>query len=92
MTKSELFLKVQNTILQQSKNLNSSDIREDVSLVDQLGLDSLHLSNLVHALKGQGLDIDYTPWFIHASRRGQDTVGGLVDFLFENSSQDPGQR
>jgi hypothetical protein len=31
--------------------------------------------------------IQFTPWFIKASRRGHDTVGSLVDFIDERLSQ-----
>jgi hypothetical protein len=29
-------------------------------------------------------DIEFTPWYIKASRRGYDTVGSLVDYIDEH--------
>jgi len=34
-------------------------------------------------------DIEFTPWYIKASRRGHDTVGSLVDFIDERLAAMP---
>jgi hypothetical protein len=48
-----------------------------------LGMDSLYLETLISRLKDEVADIEFTPWYIKASRRGHDTVGSLVDFIDE---------
>jgi hypothetical protein len=57
------------------------DITEEVMLVEGLGLDSLNLAHLVENLRQTYRHINFTPWFVEASREGRDTVGILVDFI-----------
>ena len=53
------------------------------SLTYDLGMDSLHLESLIAGLKEQVAEMEFTPWYVKASRRGYDTVGSLVDYIEE---------
>jgi hypothetical protein len=50
-------------------------------------MDSFHLESMISRLKDEVADIEFTPWYVKASRRGHDTVGSLVDFIDERMSR-----
>ncbi|HEY0095774.1 MAG TPA: hypothetical protein VGB96_15695, partial [Archangium sp.] len=60
---------------------------EFASMTYDLGMDSFHLESMISRLKDEVADIEFTPWYVKASRRGHDTVGSLVDFIDERLSQ-----
>jgi acyl carrier protein len=62
-------------------HLGSVEIRQDASLTQDLGLDSLDLSALFSYVKSNVADVDLTPWFLAAARQGGDSLGSLAAFL-----------
>ena len=62
-------------------SLTVEALSPDASLTTALGLDSGRLASLFAMVRARISDRDLTPWLIQASRRGQDTLGGLADFL-----------
>lgn len=87
MIRQQLLEQVQNLILAQNTCLFPDDVEESASLTYDLGMDSLHLELLISGIKEQVADLEFTPWYIKAARHGQDTVGGLVDYIEERWSQ-----
>lgn len=83
MERSQIFSCVCQSILSINESLTREDISESSSLTQDLGLDSFRLELLIAKLKEELLDTEYTPWYVRASRRGQDTVCGLIDFIHE---------
>jgi len=68
-------------LLSEDPSLTIEALPPDVSLTTALGLDSGRLASLFAMVRSRISDRDLTPWLIQASRRGQDTLGGLADFL-----------
>ena len=81
MRKEEILADVQLALLKINSDLDVRNITEPVELVDGLGLDSLNLANLIESLRAKYSDINFMPWFIEAAKKGQDTVGRLVEFI-----------
>ncbi|WNG40434.1 hypothetical protein F0U60_47020 [Archangium minus] len=89
MHRQEILDHVRNIILSTNSGLFPDDVSEFASMTYDLGMDSFHLESMISRLKDEVADIEFTPWYIKASRRGHDTVGSLVDFIDERLSQSP---
>lgn len=87
MHRQEILDHVRNIILATNNGLYPDDVSEFASMTYDLGMDSFHLESMISRLKDEVADIEFTPWYIKASRRGHDTVGSLVDFIDERLSQ-----
>ena len=87
MHRQEILDHVRNIILATNQGLFPDDVSEFASMTYDLGMDSFHLESMISRLKDEVADIEFTPWYIKASRRGHDTVGSLVDFIDERLSQ-----
>ncbi|PTL81414.1 acyl carrier protein [Vitiosangium sp. GDMCC 1.1324] len=87
MHRQEILDHVRNIILATHTGLFPDDVSEFASMTYDLGMDSFHLESMISRLKDEVADIEFTPWYIKASRRGHDTVGSLVDFIDERLSQ-----
>lgn len=85
MRHDEILADVRVALLAVNSDLREEEIREEVELVDQLGLDSLNLAQLIENLRQKHHSINFTPWFVDAARQGRDTVGRLVEFIAQNS-------
>ncbi|MFY0528315.1 acyl carrier protein [Archangium gephyra] len=83
MHRQEILDNVRNIILAINNGLFPDDVSEFASMTYDLGMDSFHLESMISRLKDEVADIEFTPWYIKASRRGHDTVGSLVDFIDE---------
>jgi len=68
-------------LMSEDPSLTLEALPPDASLTAALGLDSARLASLFAMVRARISDRDLTPWLIQASRRGQDTLGGLADFL-----------
>jgi len=79
--KSEILCAVKDAILIARPAIRREDIDEEASLVETLGMDSMHLSTLFTEIKRRIGKVDMTEWYVLAARGGADTVGGLVDYL-----------
>ena len=86
MHRQEILDHVRNIILATNNGLFPDDVSEFASMTYDLGMDSFHLESMISRLKDEVADIEFTPWYIKASRRGHDTVGSLVDFIDERMS------
>lgn len=86
MDRQQILDHVRNMILTMNSGLFPDDVNEFASMTYDLGMDSLYLESLISRLKDEVADIEFTPWYIKASRRGHDTVGSLVDYIDENLS------
>ena len=86
MDRQQILDQVRNMILTMNSGLFPDDVNEFASMTYDLGMDSLYLESLISRLKDEVADIEFTPWYIKASRRGHDTVGSLVDFIDEHLS------
>lgn len=84
MERSQIFSFIKQSILSINESLSPDEVKESSSLAQDLGFDSLHLEMLITKLKEELVDTEYTPWYVRASRRGQDTVAGLIDFIHEH--------
>jgi|GEM_PF-1548677 acyl carrier protein len=89
MTRQQILDQVRNIILSRNDCLFPDDVAEAASLTYDLGMDSLHLASLIATIKEEIAEVEFTPWYIRAARHGQDTVGGLVDYLEERAAQMP---
>jgi acyl carrier protein len=78
---------VRNLILGTNTGLYPDDVTEAASMTYDLGMDSFYLESLIAKLKEEVADIEFTPWYIRAARRGHDTVGSMVDYIEERLSQ-----
>jgi acyl carrier protein len=87
MDRQQLLDYVRNFILGLNSGLYPDDVSEFASMTYDLGMDSFYLEALVSNLKEQVADIEFTPWYIQAARRGHDTVGSLVDYIDEQLSR-----
>jgi acyl carrier protein len=87
MHRQEILDHVRNIILATNNGLYPDDVSEFASMTYDLGMDSFHLESMISRLKDEVADVEFTPWYIKASRRGHDTVGSLVDFIDERLSQ-----
>ena len=87
MHRQEILDHVRNIILGAHQGLYPDDVSEFASMTYDLGMDSFHLESMISRLKDEVADIEFTPWYIKAARRGHDTVGSLVDFIDERLSQ-----
>ena len=83
MHRQEILDHVRNIILATHTGLYPDDVNEFSSMTYDLGMDSFHLESMISRLKDEVANIEFTPWYIKASRRGHDTVGSLVDFIDE---------
>jgi acyl carrier protein len=83
MHRQEILEHVRNIILATNTGLFPDDVSESASMTYDLGMDSFYLESVISRLKDEVADIEFTPWYIKASRRGHDTVGSLVDFIDE---------
>jgi acyl carrier protein len=83
MDRQQILDYVRNHILATNTGLYPDDVTEFASLTYDLGMDSLHLESLISGLKENVAEMEFTPWYIKASRRGYDTVGSLVDYIEE---------
>jgi acyl carrier protein len=89
MHRQEILDHVRNIILATNNGLYPDDVSEFASMTYDLGMDSFHLESMISRLKDEVADIEFTPWYVKASRRGHDTVGSLVDFIDERLSRQP---
>lgn len=87
MHRQEILDHVRNIILATHTGLYPDDVNEFSSMTYDLGMDSFHLESMISRLKDEVANIEFTPWYIKASRRGHDTVGSLVDFIDERQPQ-----
>ncbi len=87
MHRQEILDHVRNIILATHTGLFPDDVSEFASMTYDLGMDSFHLESMISRLKDEVANIEFTPWYIRASRRGHDTVGSLVDFIDERQPQ-----
>jgi acyl carrier protein len=83
MDRQQILDYVRNQILSTNTALFPDDVTEFSSMTYDLGMDSFYLEALISKLKEEVADIEFTPWYIRASRRGYDTVGSLVDYIEE---------
>ncbi|WP_309895228.1 hypothetical protein [Archangium sp.] len=83
MHRQEILDHVRNIILATNNGLYPDDVSEFASMTYDLGMDSFHLESMISRLKDEVANIEFTPWYVKASRRGHDTVGSLVDFIDE---------
>lgn len=74
-------------ILTMNPRLSPNEVNEGASLTQDLGMDSLHLESLISRLKDEVADVEFTPWYIKATRRGHDTVGSLADFIHQSRGE-----
>ncbi len=81
MRRDEIRIEVTRRILAIDRKLRADDVRDDASLVDNLGLDSLDLAELSVSIREAYDDLDLTDWYISSSSSGRDTIGSLVDFI-----------
>nr|AYM53430.1 hypothetical protein [Melittangium lichenicola] len=91
MHRQEILDHVRNIILATHTGLFPDDVSEFASMTYDLGMDSFHLESMISRLKDEVANIEFTPWYIRASRRGHDTVGSLVDFIDERQPQPAGE-
>ncbi|MBM7113298.1 acyl carrier protein [Archangium primigenium] len=89
MHRQEILDHVRNIVLGTHTGLFPDDVAEFASMTYDLGMDSFHLESMISRLKEEVADIEFTPWYIKASRRGHDTVGSLVDFIDERLTAQP---
>ncbi|ATB28939.1 acyl carrier protein [Melittangium boletus] len=89
MHRQEILDHVRNIVLGTNTGLFPDDVAEFASMTYDLGMDSFHLESMISRLKEEVADIEFTPWYIKASRRGHDTVGSLVDFIDERLAAMP---
>jgi hypothetical protein len=75
--------------MSEDPSLTPEALPQDASLTAGLGLDSGRLASLFAMVRARISDRDLTPWLIQASRRGQDTLGGLADFLAREAVPTP---
>jgi acyl carrier protein len=87
MHRQDILDHVRNIILATNNGLYPDDVSEFASITYDLGMDSFHLESMISRLKDEVADIEFTPWYVKASRRGHDTVGSLVDFIDERVSR-----
>ena len=87
MHRQDILDHVRNIILGTNNGLYPDDVSEFASITYDLGMDSFHLESMISRLKDEVADIEFTPWYVKASRRGHDTVGSLVDFIDERMSR-----
>ncbi|MCG8417445.1 MAG: phosphopantetheine-binding protein [Proteobacteria bacterium] len=80
------------TIAGLKRRIRTSDVREDASLADDLGLDSLDLAALSSAIRHEFNNLDLAGWYMAVASSGTDTVGSLVDYIIESRSSAPSQR
>jgi hypothetical protein len=69
------------TILELQDGLSSEQVIPSASLFQDLGFDSLSFEKLVGLLEATALSRDLTQWYFRAARYGEDSVGGLLEFL-----------
>jgi len=82
MCRQELLDRIRILLVRLNGSLDADmDLPESASLVQDLGLDSFALESLFSSIRDQVLDCEFTPWFVCACRRGEDTVASLVDYL-----------
>jgi acyl carrier protein len=84
MDRQQLLDHVRNHILRLNAGLYPDEVTEFASMTYDLGMDSFYFESLISNLKEEVADIEFTPWYIRASRRGCDTVGSLVDYIEEH--------
>lgn len=83
MERPQILCFVRQSILSINQDLGPDDVKESSSLTQDLSFDSLRIESLIASLK-EGLgSLEFTPWYVRASRRGQDTIGSLIDFIQE---------
>jgi len=68
-------------------HLGAAELSPDASLTQDLGLDSLDLEQLFAFIKSNVADLDLTPWFLSAARRGSDSLASLARFVAAASAQ-----
>jgi hypothetical protein len=61
--------------------IRPDQIQPDASLTQDLAMDSHDLASLFTFIKSNVVDVDLTPWFLSAARRGGDSLGSLAEFL-----------
>lgn len=88
MTREEIGARVAAVILSLGRDIQAEDLRPEASLVNNLALDSLAIEGLITALKAEIADVDFIPWYVTASRSGQDTLASLIDFLCAATATD----
>jgi acyl carrier protein len=81
MTRDQIRTDLVNRICSLDAKILVRDLRDDASLVDDLGLDSLDLAELSAAIRDRYDDIDLTDWYIASSKSGHDTLASLVDYI-----------
>jgi acyl carrier protein len=83
MDRLQLLELIRQEILALNEHLEPDEVTELASLTSDLGMDSFLLESLISALKEELGEIEFTPWYARAARRGGDTVGGLVSFIVD---------
>lgn len=74
-------------LLEQNESLTPEDLREDISLINELGLDSLRLEAFFATLKKHLPGLELGHWLVQAVRTNQDTLQNLSRFLAEQQLQ-----
>lgn len=92
MDRSHVFSFVRQIISSISQEVGPDDVKESSSLTQDLGFDSLRLEMLITSIKDGLLDTEFTPWYVRASRRGEDTVASLIDFILRASAGPDGKQ
>lgn len=67
-------------LLAVKESLVASDITPDVLIVEDLGLDSMDLTELAARIRADLGVIDFMPWLAQASA-GEGTVASLAEFV-----------
>lgn len=87
MDTTQLLALMRQVILAQNEGLAPEHLREDLSIVNELGLDSLRLESLFATLKERLPGIELGHWFVQAVRTNQDTLQNLARFLARQQLQ-----
>ena len=86
MDRSQVFSFIRQSISSINQEVGLDDVSESCSLTQDLGFDSLRLEMLITSIKDGLLDTEFTPWYVRASRRGEDTISSLIDFILRASA------
>ncbi|MBE3012127.1 acyl carrier protein [Microbispora sp. NEAU-D428] len=91
MNRHQIAEQVRHLIRAQCASLEIDEVSEDASLTYDLGMDSLQIGSLIAAIREEIADIEFSPWYIDSGWNGQDTVGGLTDYIAERAVRTPAQ-
>ena len=76
-----VFVTLAASICRIQPRIRPEQILPESSLTQDLAMDSLDLSSLFSSIKSEIVDLDLTPWFLSAARRGTDSLASLAEFV-----------